>query len=108
MEENSWELWSSEIYDALIDAGADEVKARAAAEAVPISDQLATKQDVGDFRGEIGKVRAEVASDKADLKVPTAALEAKISGVEVKMWRMAVAVASLVVLLNRFLDWVIK
>ena len=31
-----------------------------------------------------------------------------IAALEVKMWRMAVAVASLAVLLNRFLDWVIK
>ena len=36
----------SEIYDAFIDAGADEAKARAAAAAVPISGQLATKQDI--------------------------------------------------------------
>ena len=36
----------SEIYDAFIDAGADEAKARAAAAAVPISGQLATKQDL--------------------------------------------------------------
>ena len=36
----------SEIYDAFIDAGVDEAKARAAAAAVPISGQLATKQDL--------------------------------------------------------------
>ncbi len=36
----------SEIYDAFIDAGADEAKARAAAAAVPISGRLATKQDI--------------------------------------------------------------
>ena len=36
----------SEIYDAFIDAGADEAKARAAAAAVPISGHLATKQDI--------------------------------------------------------------
>lgn len=73
----------SEIYDALIDAGAEEAKARAAAEAIPISDQLATKQDI-------------------------ARLETRIVASEAKMWRMAVTVASLAVLLNRFLDWIIK
>ena len=36
----------SEIYDALIDAGAEEAKARAAAAAVPIGDDLATRQDL--------------------------------------------------------------
>ena len=66
----------SEVYDALLAAGAPEEKARAAAESIPISEHLATKQD--------------------------------IAALEVKMWRMAVAVASLAVLLNRFLDWVIK
>ena len=66
----------SEVYDALRAAGAPEEKARAAAESIPISEHLATKQD--------------------------------ISALEVKMWRMAVTVASLAVLLNRFLDCVIK
>jgi len=66
----------SEVYDALIDAGAEEAKARAAAESIPISEHLATKQDI-------------------------AALEAK-------MWRLAITVASLAVLLNKFLDWVIR
>ena len=65
----------SEVYDALVAAGAPEKKARAAAESIPISEHLATKQD--------------------------------IVALEVKMWRMAITVASLAVLLNKFLDWVI-
>ena len=73
----------SEIYDALIDAGADETKARAAAEAIPISDQLATKQDI-------------------------ARLETQIVGVEAKVWKAGITIASVAVLLNKFLDWVIK
>lgn len=73
----------SEVYDALLAAGAPEEKARAAAESIPATEQLATKQDVG------------------DLKIALAALE-------VKMWRMAVAVAGLAVLFNKFLDWAIK
>ena len=36
----------SEIYEALIAAGAPEDKAKAAAEAIPVSDLLATKQDI--------------------------------------------------------------
>ena len=66
----------SEVYDALLAAGAPEEKARAAAESIPISEHLATKQDI-------------------------VALEAKV-------WRLAITVASLAVLLNRFLDWAIK
>lgn len=31
-----------------------------------------------------------------------------ISALEVKMWRMAVTVASLAVLLNKFLDWMMR
>ena len=49
--------------------------ARAAAELIPVSEHLVTKQD--------------------------------IVALEVKMWRMGVTVASLAVLLNKFLDWVI-
>ena len=36
----------SEVYDALLAAGAPEEKARAAAESIPISEHLATKQDI--------------------------------------------------------------
>ena len=36
----------SEVYDALIEAGASPAKARAAAEAIPATEQLATKQDL--------------------------------------------------------------
>ena len=73
----------SEVYEALIDAGASESKAKAAAEAIPVSDQLATKADIAEVRIEI------------------AAIEAKV-------WRAGVAIAALAVLLNKFLDWVIQ
>ena len=36
----------SEIYEALIAAGAPEDKAKAAAESIPVSDVLATRQDI--------------------------------------------------------------
>ena len=36
----------SEVYDALIDAGATEEKARAAASAIPLAEGLATKEDI--------------------------------------------------------------
>ena len=43
----------SEVYEALIDAGASEVKAKAAAEAIPVSEQLATKQDIVALKPEL-------------------------------------------------------
>ena len=91
----------SEVYDAFVEAGVPKTKARAAAEAIPVSDQLATKQDIGDLKGEIGEV-------KADLKVSTATLESKIAAVEAKMWRAGITIAGLAVLLNKFLDWVVQ
>lgn len=43
----------SEVYDALISAGAPEAQARAAAAAIPIQDNLATKQDLAELKGEL-------------------------------------------------------
>ena len=77
----------SEVYDALLAAGAPEPKARAAAEAIPASDQLATKQDI--------------VQTKADL-------ETAIAQLETRMWKAGITIAGLAVLLNKFLDWAIK
>ena len=41
---------ASEVYDALIEAGASEAKARAAAEIIPISNELATKADIAEIK----------------------------------------------------------
>ena len=48
----------SEVYDALISAGAPEDQARAAAAAIPIQNNLATKQDLVELRAEL---KAEIA-----------------------------------------------
>ena len=48
----------SEVYDALISAGAPEVQARAAAAAIPIQDHLATKQDLAELKADL---KAEIA-----------------------------------------------
>lgn len=42
-----------EGYEALVEAGASENKAKAAAEAIPAIEQLATKQDVADLKAEV-------------------------------------------------------
>lgn len=77
----------SEVYEALIDAGASEAKAKAAAEAIPLSEQLATKTDLTEV--------------KASLEVSIASLEAKV-------WRAGITIAALAVLLNKFFDWLIR
>lgn len=48
----------SEVYDALISAGAPEAQARAAAAAIPVQANLATKQDLAELKGEL---KAEIA-----------------------------------------------
>jgi len=72
-----------EVYEAFLEAGASQPVAAAAAEAIPISDQLATKEDVARLEVQIAETRATV-------------------------WKAVIAGAGLVVLLNKFLDWTIK
>jgi len=72
-----------EVYEAFLEAGASQPVAAAAAEAIPISDQLATKEDVARLEVQIAETRATV-------------------------WKAVIAGAGLVVLLNKFLDWIIK
>ncbi len=43
----------SEVYEAFRDAGVAEEKAKAAAGAIPVSEQLATKRDLGKAIGEL-------------------------------------------------------
>ena len=47
----------SEVYDALIEAGTSEEKAKAAAGAIPLAERLATKEDLDELK----------AATKADL-----------------------------------------
>ena len=48
----------SEVYDALIEAGASEAKAKAAAAAIPVGEHLATKEDIAELKAEL---RADIA-----------------------------------------------
>ena len=47
----------SEVYDALISAGAPEEQARAAAAAIPIQANLATRQDLAELKAEIAVLK---------------------------------------------------
>ena len=107
----------SEVYEAFIAAGAPESKAKAAAEAIPVTEQLATKQDIASVRQDIAGVEAMVGRVDSELKgsivrveselrSSIASVEAKIAAQEAKMWRAGLAVAGAAVLLNRFLDWI--
>ena len=63
----------TEVYEALVSAGAPEDKAKAAAGAIPIARDLATKQDLADLRTElkqdIAGVKQEISDVKSDLKI---------------------------------------
>lgn len=46
-------LMVAEVYDALIEAGTSEQKAKAAAGAIPVGGELATKEDLRELRDEL-------------------------------------------------------
>ena len=54
----------TEVYQALVDAGASEEKARAAAEAIPDMSDLAEKNDIAELRSEL---KQDIVGLKADL-----------------------------------------
>lgn len=55
----------SEVYDALIEAGTSEEKAKAAAGAIPLAERLATKEDLDEqiapLSERIGKIERDLA-----------------------------------------------
>lgn len=61
-------LMVKEIYEAFKDAGADEDKAMAAAQAVPAAETLATKADIAEVRVEIAEFRGEIRAEMASLR----------------------------------------
>ena len=90
----------SEVYDALIEAGASETKAKAAAGAIPLAEQLATKEDLAvtrtDLKDDIAAVRTEIAEVRADLS----GLEARFYR---QLWIMAAGIVGLTVTLTKLL-----
>ena len=50
----------SEVYDALLEAGASEEKAKAAAAAIPLGGQVATKQDVLELKADLAVLKFAV------------------------------------------------
>ena len=45
----------AEVYEALIEAGTSEQKAKAAAGAIPVAGEMATKEDLRELRDELGE-----------------------------------------------------
>ena len=97
----------SEVYDALIEAGASEAKAKAAAGAIPLAEQLATKEDLAtvraDLKDEIAAVRAEI----AEVRTEIAKVRTDLSGLEARLyrqlWIMAAGIVGLTVTLVKLL-----
>lgn len=57
----------SEVYDALVEAGTSEEKARAAAGAIPVVEWLATKEDVALLKDDIAALRGDFTVLRHDL-----------------------------------------
>ncbi len=75
------------LYDVIIELGAKESTARAAANAVPDIQHLATKEDIAEVKVEIAELRSEVRTEIAGVKVEIAELrsevQSEIAGVRV-------------------------
>lgn len=48
----------AEVYDALIEAGTSEEKAKAAAGAIPLAERLATKEDLDELKANFNELKA--------------------------------------------------
>lgn len=65
----------SEVYDALISAGASEEKAKAAAGVIPVVENLATKDDIGVLRQDLMVHKLATKDDIAVLRHDLAVLK---------------------------------
>ena len=72
----------SEVYDALIEAGASEAKAKAAAGAIPLAEHLATKDDIAEVRTDLTGVKAELKDDIAGVKAEVAEVRTEVAEVK--------------------------
>ena len=57
-----------EVYDAFISAGVSDDQATAAARAIPLTGQPATKGDINELRAELKEMRAEIKETRTELK----------------------------------------
>lgn len=59
----------SEVYDALIEAGTSEEKARAAAGAIPVVERLATRDDMAVLKDDMVVLRDDIAALRNEMVV---------------------------------------
>ena len=71
-------LMVSEVYDALVAAGAPEEKARAAAAAIPVVENFATKDDIAGIRQDLTALKLANKDDVEGLKHDVAVLKLAI------------------------------
>ena len=73
----------AEVYDALIEAGTSEEKAKAAAGAIPLAERLATKEDIDELKAatkeDIDELKAATKEDSDALKARFNELEARFN-----------------------------
>ena len=58
----------SEVYDALIEAGTSEEKAKAAAGAIPVAERLATRDDIFVLKDDMAAFKDEIRNDMVVLR----------------------------------------
>ena len=97
-------LMHTEVYEALIDAGASEEKAKAAATSIPVGDQLASKNDLDNVKADIVEMKADIVEMKADIvgmkadivgmKADIVAVKADVVAVKDQIARVEVSVAN--------------
>ena len=92
----------AEVYDALLEAGASEPKAKAAAAAIPTVAEFATQQDAAALRQDIASVREELKQDIAAVKQDIAALKPDIAVVKFAIFTFAPIILALLVKLVFF------
>lgn len=110
-------LMHTEVYEALIDAGASEEKAKAAATSIPVGDRLASKNDLDKVQADVVEVKADIVEMKADIvgmKADVAAVKDQIARVEVSvanefktlyrnLWLMAASIVTLILTLGKLI-----
>ena len=96
MERSKTSLMHTEVYEALIDAGASEEKAKAAATSIPVGEQLASKNDLDNVKAEIIDVKTEIA--KVEVRMANG-----FKTLYRNLWLMAASIVTLVLGLGKWI-----
>lgn len=80
-----------EVYDAFRSAGVSDAQATAAAQAIPLRGDLATKGDVGVLRSDIGVLRSDIDGLRAEVRAEISGVRAELKG-DLKELELRIAV----------------